>query len=151
MGCGAATTGTRVLGFGGLVDAFLADSPEDAPRADLTRIQQPRTLVQLEVKKMRSSYRYKTGSEQFRRRMSQMNGGRGAPCSLCGQEISYSIPHPHPASFSVDHSVSAHERPDLFFDQNLWKPAHLGCNSARGGAAEDLLGPGALGNPSEVF
>lgn len=129
---------------------ILADTSELNPRADLTR-QPARSASQVEIRKMRSTHQYKDGVAKFRKRMSQMNGGKGAPCWLCGQDVVYALRFPHPGSFSVDHSVPAEERPDLFFDTTLWRASHFSCNSARGGMEDDIFGPGALGQPSEVW
>jgi 5-methylcytosine-specific restriction endonuclease McrA len=130
---------------------LLADTQESNPRPDLTRVQPPRTAKQIEIRKMRSTHKYKDGVAKFRKRMSQMRGGQGAPCHLCGQDIMYALRFPHPGSFSVDHVISAEERPDLFFDMNNWAASHFTCNSARGGMDEDVFGPGALGQASEVW
>lgn len=132
---------------------ILADTPETAPRADVTRapVKTPRAV---EVRKVRSSHAYKTVTEKFRRDCSQQrnsDGSRGAACWLCGQAINYLLKGPHPASFSVDHMIAANERPDLMLDVNNFKPSHFGCNSARGGMGEDIYGPGALGAPSEQW
>jgi hypothetical protein len=34
---------------------------------------------------------------------------------------------------------------------NNWAASHFTCNSARGGMDEDVFGPGALGQASEVW
>jgi hypothetical protein len=121
-----------------------------SPRADVTRTPS-KSARAAEIKKLRSSRAYRSSADRYRKSCHQQNRGRGSPCWLCGQDINYLLPHPHPASFSVDHSIPVNERPDLILDTNLWRPSHLSCNSARGGMNEDIYGPGALGFPSEVF
>ena len=129
---------------------LLADTPESAPRADLSRTA-TRTPRAVEIRKIRSSHTYKSASEKFRKACSQQNRGQGAPCWLCGQAIQYSLRFPHPGSFSVDHVIAVNERPELILDVSNWAASHFSCNSARGGMGEDLLGPGALGVPSEEW
>lgn len=60
----------------------------------------------------------------------------GLTCWICGQGISPDIPHPHPASLSIDH---VHRRCDGGSDDltNL-RPAHLHCNCGRGNRRPDL-------------
>lgn len=130
---------------------FLADTPEDAPRARLGRsgVRPPRAV---EIRKIRSSHTYRSAVEKFRKTCSQKrnkDGSRGAACWLCGQDINYSVKFPHPGSFSVDHSIPVNDRPDLIMDTTLWMPSHFSCNSARGGMDDDLYGPNALGVSSE--
>lgn len=127
---------------------LLADTPESAPRPNLARnpVKSPRAV---EIRRIRSSHAYKSGVEKFRRACSQDRRGRGAACWLCGQDINYLLRFPHPGSFSVDHIISADERPDLMLDVSNWAASHFSCNSARGGMDDDVYGPGALGAPSE--
>lgn len=127
---------------------ILADTPETAPRPNLTR-NVTKTPRAIEIRKIRSSHAYKSASEKFRKACSQGRRGQGEPCWLCGQDINYHLKFPHPGSFSVDHSIPVNDRPDLILDTTLWKPSHFSCNSARGGMDDDIYGPGALGSPSE--
>lgn len=130
-----------------MTDEDLADTPELAPKADLTRPEAPQTAKQLQIRQMRSTHKYKSAAAKFRKLCAQ----KGAGCWLCNQPIQYSLKFPHPGSYSTDHSIPAEERPDLFFDTNLWRPAHFSCNSARGGQNDDINGPAALGVPSEIW
>ena len=130
---------------------ILADTQESYPRPEAKIAEPARTAKQIEIRKMRKTAKYRGLADKFRSSCAGAGKGRGAKCWLCGNDISYVLKFPHPASFSVDHSIPAEERPDLFYDTGLWRPAHFSCNSARGGQGEDLFGPGALGDPSEVW
>lgn len=129
---------------------LLADTPETAPRANLTRTV-TKTPRAVEIRKIRSSHAYKSASEKFRKTCSQQNRGQGKPCWLCGQDINYQLRFPHPGSFSVDHVIPVNERPELILDVSNWAASHFSCNSARGGMDDDIYGPGALGLASEVW
>lgn len=58
---------------------------------------------------------------------------RRGPCCRCGQRIDYTLRHPDPASFSVDHyphPLDTH--PHMAEDPANLAAAHLGCNSSAG-------------------
>lgn len=55
---------------------------------------------------------------------------RRAPCCLCGQAIDYSLKHPDPRSFSVQHIKDWHRYPELRHEPSNLDAAHLGCNSS---------------------
>lgn len=54
----------------------------------------------------------------------------GLRCHICLQEIDPALRRPHPQSLSIDHLVPQ-SRGGSNALENL-RPAHLGCNSARG-------------------
>ncbi len=57
----------------------------------------------------------------------------GRPCWLCGRAIRYDLKGPHPLSFSADHvREPGRIAADLLHDPSNLRPAHYGCNSARG-------------------
>ena len=54
----------------------------------------------------------------------------GTTCVLCGEPIDLRRRHPDPRSFSIEHlECRSHGGPDRLANM---RPAHLGCNSARG-------------------
>ena len=58
---------------------------------------------------------------------------RRGVCCRCGQRIDYTLEHPDPRSFSVDHyphPLDTH--PHLAEDPANLTAAHLGCNSSAG-------------------
>ena len=65
---------------------------------------------------------------------------RRRPCCLCGQPIDYSLPHPDPGSFSVQHLKDWHRYPELREDPTNLDAAHLGCNSSAGQDGKPTLG-----------
>lgn len=69
------------------------------------------------------------------------------PCYHDGQPIDYTLKHPDPGSFSVDHLKSWRDHPELREDPANLVAAHLRCNQSKG-AGEAKLG---LGNRSEEF
>jgi hypothetical protein len=52
------------------------------------------------------------------------------PCALCHHPIDYTLKHPHPYSFSVDHIIPRSKAPHLDETYGL-RPAHLLCNQRR--------------------
>jgi hypothetical protein len=54
------------------------------------------------------------------------------PCCICGQRIDYTLQHPDPGSFSVQHKRDWHSHPELREAPANLDSAHLGCNSAAG-------------------
>lgn len=59
----------------------------------------------------------------------------GAVCVLCHEPINLALTWPHPRSFSIEHvRARSHDGRDTL--ANL-RPAHLGCNSARGNRPAD--------------
>jgi hypothetical protein len=63
------------------------------------------------------------------------------PCCVCGQAIDYTLKHPDPGSFSVEHKKSWQDFPHLREDPANLDSAHLGCNSSKGkGQAAPSLG-----------
>ena len=49
-------------------------------------------------------------------------------CYFGDGPIDWSLPHPHPGSFTVHHTVAVGARPDLELEPSLWAPAHSVCN-----------------------
>lgn len=62
------------------------------------------------------------------------------PCCLCGQAIDYSLKHPDPGSFSVQHHKDWHTHPELREDPANLGSAHLGCNSSAGRDGKPSIG-----------
>jgi hypothetical protein len=121
------------------------DTPEGAPPV-------PRTMASIqaaEVRRMRSSHQYQALRAQFRHdeELRWVEGRRGAPCWLCGNDIDYRLQHPHPYSWSLDHAVPVHERPELLKDVGNFRSAHLDCNQQRGTDDPAL----DIGVPSEIW
>lgn len=54
------------------------------------------------------------------------------PCCICHEPIDYSLRHPNPRSFSVQHIIPKSVRPDLIFDVLNLDAAHLDCNQSKG-------------------
>ena len=54
------------------------------------------------------------------------------PCCICGQPIDYTLKHPDPGSFSVQHLKDWHNHPELREEPTNLDSAHLGCNSSEG-------------------
>ena len=124
----------------------LDDTPESAPPV-------PRTAASINASKIRSlreSPQYKARKKDFRdecARFRSPEGVVGKPCWLCGNAIDYKLAYPHPLSWSVDHILTAKERPDLLMDVSNWAASHLDCNIRRGSDAPVL----DIGQPSEVW
>lgn len=53
-------------------------------------------------------------------------------CHICGKPIDRALPARHRLSWTLDHVIPYKERPDLAFEVWNLKPAHWGCNSAKG-------------------
>jgi 5-methylcytosine-specific restriction endonuclease McrA len=53
-------------------------------------------------------------------------------CHICGKPIDRLLPARHRLSWTLDHVISIKERPDLALEPSNLKPAHWGCNSAKG-------------------
>lgn len=73
---------------------------------------------------------------RWRRRSAQVRArvrDHGEPCAVCGMDIDLTIPANHPRAFSVDHiepiGMGMNGSP---LDIGNLRPAHHGCNSARG-------------------
>ncbi|WP_079171426.1 HNH endonuclease [Streptomyces sp. CC53] len=64
-------------------------------------------------------------------------------CGICGQIIDLDLPPRHPQSWTLDHIIPRSVRPDLAEDPDNLRPAHYGCNSARGAAGHEKR-PGHL-------
>lgn len=69
------------------------------------------------------------------------------PCWLCNRPINYSLEHPHPESFSVDHAKTVKEHPELGDDPLNFRPSHLVCNQRRGDEDPHI----DIGEPSEAW
>lgn len=65
---------------------------------------------------------------------------RRRPCCICGQPIDYTLMHPDPGSFSVEHIKSWHDYPHLREDPANLDSAHLGCNGSKGKGEAPGLG-----------
>lgn len=121
------------------------DTPEGAPPV-------PKTMASIqsnEVRKIRSSHQYKALWKQFRFHEEHrwVNNKEGAPCWLCGSDIDYRLQSPHPYSWSLDHAVPVHNRPELLLDPNNFRSSHLDCNLHRGTDDPKL----DIGEPSEIW
>ena len=130
------------------------DDWDDTPEGDGTgRRNTGKSPLAIRIQQIRSSQTYKKAMARFRQECSivrNRDGSRGAACGICGGSINYRLAHPHPDSWSCDHVIPMSQRPDLALERKNWQPAHLGCNSSKGNS-EDVLAPGCLGVPSEVF
>lgn len=62
------------------------------------------------------------------------------PCCLCGQSINYSLEHPDPRSFSVQHILDWLTHPELREDPANLDSSHLGCNSSAGMNGKPSIG-----------
>lgn len=82
------------------------------------------------------------------RRLSAEVRAKRRPCCLCGQPIDYSLKHPDPGSFSVQHIKDWHTHPELREDPSNLDAAHLGCNGSDGARPEGMA---ALGPMSEEW
>ena len=109
-----------------------SDIFSDTPETDSTiaRVRQP-----VNNRKIRSNHTYKTMREQYRvecqvRR--QADGSKGDPCVICREPINYDYAYPHPLSWSLEHTISVKDRPDLLLDKNNWASAPGLCNSLKG-------------------
>lgn len=69
--------------------------------------------------------RYANGAA--RRALRQWWRAQGLPCQVCGREIDYSLPTPHPMSFEVDEIVPVSRGGDPLSKENTG-PAHRCCN-----------------------
>jgi hypothetical protein len=79
-----------------------------------------------------------------------------AECYFGDGQIEYDLPHPHPGSFTVHHTVAVGARPDLELETSLWAPAHSICNKVGQAAyAGACVVPGSendgFGVPSEAW
>lgn len=104
---------------------------------------------------IRSSHEYRDLRETFRGQCVKMHIpladgtiSRGAPCFDCGKEIDYSLKHPHPEAWSLEHIKTVKEAPELILDVSNWAAAHLDCNQRRGTDDEFALD---IGEPSEIW
>ena len=77
-------------------------------------------------------------ASQALRRVKHAGQRAGSPCVICGQPINYPLSYPHPQSCSVQHVQARSLRPDLTWDPQNWRPAHLDCNQADGDGAATL-------------
>ncbi|MCV7174771.1 HNH endonuclease [Mycolicibacterium sphagni] len=135
--------------------AYLNDVPEGAPTAAVS--QRPRStgsVLAAQIRQIRSSHAYRTMVDHFRDRcrvQRNEDGTVGAHCWIlsCQAPIDYSLKFPHPDSFSADHYIPMKERIALALDPENLRPSHFACNSGRG--ADEDYGPGALGEPSEIW
>jgi hypothetical protein len=96
----------------------------------------------------RSTRRYKTTRATYRNESqhhTNPDGTTGRPCWLCGRPIDYTLDHPHPDSWSLDHAYTVSARPDLAEDPANYRDSHLSCNDQRGDGEPHIY----LGNPSE--
>ena len=91
----------------------------------------------------RRTRRYRETSAVFRTNCEHVH----MRCWLCGKPIDYTLAHPHPESFAVDHAQTVRDRPDLAEDPANYRPSHKVCNERRGHEAPHF----DLGVPSEVW
>lgn len=91
----------------------------------------------------RSSRRYRHLAREVRR----IAQGTNAPCVLCKQPIDYTLEHPDPGSFSVEHLQPWSTHPHLREDPSNLAPAHLSCNSSRGRRSA----PATIGQTSRTW
>jgi hypothetical protein len=123
------------------------DTPETAPPYPKpVRPRKPKALAD----QIRSGRPYKEARARFllqAQNHRNPDGTRGEPCWICGEPIDYRLKYPHPKSFSIDHMLSARDRPDLIMVQQNWRSAHMGCNAYRGTGEPPI----DLGVPSEAW
>lgn len=91
----------------------------------------------------RRSARFRSMREDFKRRCK----ANDVPCWLCGKPVDFSLPHPHPESFNLDHAIPLSVRPDLADDYNNARCSHKACNERRGNSEPFL----DIGIPSEQW
>lgn len=75
----------------------------------------------------RSGRHYRKVKKQFRDQCEK----RGSICWLCGKPIDYTLKHPDPLSFSLDHRFMWHTHPHLRHDPANFEASHLRCNQRR--------------------
>ena len=124
-----------------LGDEVFDDTPEGD--ASIKWVRRP-----VNTRTIRSTHEYKTQRAQYRNRCAvarQPDGTHGNPCVICTEPIDYRLTYPHPLSWSLEHTISVKDRPELLLDKSGWASAHFGCNSMKG---PDELVPDT-GEPSE--
>jgi len=89
----------------------------------------------------RSTRRYKASRARFRAECEREQ----RPCWLCGLPIDYTLVHPHPECFNLDHAYTVGDRPELAEDPANYRPSHKHCNEERGDNEPFI----PLGSPSE--
>lgn len=62
-----------------------------------------------------------------------------AVCWLCGEDIDMTLPYQHPKAFSLDHVVPLTRGGGI---RGETRPAHISCNSERGGRENRRRGGG---------
>lgn len=120
------------------------DTPETAPRV--------RTALGIRtasIRAIRSSHEYQVAREKYRFQAMHRRVGRtvGEPCWLCTEDINYGLKHPHPRSWTLDHAITVHQKPELMLDPANFRSAHKECNEVRGTDEP----PMDLGHPAEVW
>lgn len=79
------------------------------------------------------------GSRAYRALTARIRREHPPECWLCGKAIDLTVPYRDPAthqvnahSWSMDHIAPLDTHPELALDPANCRPAHYGCNSARG-------------------
>jgi 5-methylcytosine-specific restriction endonuclease McrA len=85
-------------------------------------------------------------TRRFRRLAADLRAQR-RPCCRCGQKIDYTLTHPDPGSFTVEHLKAWSTHPELREDPANLDAAHLGCNSSKGNSD----GAPTLGSTSRAW
>ena len=150
--------GSRPCQRRGMRESFLEDCPESDPRAVVARLRQD------EIRKIRTSRRYKEFRAGFRARCAAVN----APCSICLRPIPYEL-RDGPARFEMHHVIAVALDPSRLMDERAVAASHGLCNRLGTPASAEALGlppdgpprpagapPGlvyspTLGWPSEVW
>lgn len=91
----------------------------------------------------RQTHAYKTARTRYRTQCANQS----APCWLCHNPIDYTLPNPHPDSWSLDHALTVKDAPHLVSDPHNFRPSHLACNQQRGTDEPRI----DIGTPSEVW
>jgi 5-methylcytosine-specific restriction endonuclease McrA len=123
---------------------------DDTPETDPAYAPTPRQQQHWSADPRRSSD-YQALRKQFReqcRLQRNPDGSYGLACSICHRPINYTLRHPHPLAFTIDHNQPVRSRPDLALSPGNFRPAHWRCNMSKGGYLDndaDL----SLGIPSE--
>lgn len=86
-------------------------------------------------------------AHEFRNNMREKYQAVGARCYLCGQPIDYDAPAGSRDALEIDHVIPTSERPELMFEEENLRPAHMSCNRSK---QDSKPGP-TLGIPSEEW
>lgn len=121
----------------------LDDTPETAPPTPKTEA----SISSNRARELRESPQFKKLKREFRAEGARGDAQhpKGFPCWLCGNDIDYSLRHPNPLAWSLDHAKTVKHHPELIMDRLNFRHSHLDCNVKRGTDAPTS----DLGIPSE--